>query len=76
MIYRDPSASRLIWFKSQIQAQNEKAAREDRKRAERRKRHLMDDLRYAMKKAEPPINLDGTYDEVNRISSEAAKHEC
>ena len=25
----------------------------------------MDDLRYAMKKAEPPINLEGSYDEVS-----------
>jgi pre-mRNA-processing factor 40 len=52
-------------FGSQMQTQLEKAAREERKRAERRKRHLMDDLRYAMKKAEPPINLDGPFEEVS-----------
>jgi len=53
----------------QIQTQLEKTAREERKRAERRKRHLMDDLRYAMKKAEPPINLEGSYDEVSSFTT-------
>jgi pre-mRNA-processing factor 40 len=59
----------LRLFEPQLEAQNEKVAREERKRAERRKRHLMDDLRYAMKKAEPPINLEGSYDEVSQSKS-------
>lgn len=40
----------------------EDVARE-KKRAERKRRHQMEDLRYAMRKAEPPIDLDGTYED-------------
>ena len=58
-----------------LEAQNEKVAREERKRAERRKRHLMDDLRYAMKKAEPPINLEGSYDEAATIMGQFREFE-
>lgn len=56
-----------ILFYCQIQTQLEKVARDARKKAERRKRHLMDDLRYAMKKADPPINLEGPYEDVSHF---------
>ncbi|KAI5453716.1 U1 snRNP protein [Naganishia albida] len=41
----------------------ERDAADKKRRAERRRRHLIDDLRYAMKKAEPPVDLDGTYED-------------
>lgn len=40
----------------------EDVARE-KKRAERKRRHQMEDFRYAMRKAEPPIDLEGTYED-------------
>ncbi|KAJ9092221.1 hypothetical protein QFC19_008758 [Naganishia cerealis] len=46
-----------------MQSRLEKEAAEKRRRAERKRRHLIDDLRYGMKKAEPPIDLDGTYED-------------
>ena len=36
----------------------------DKKRAERKQRHLQEDLRYAMKKLDEPINVNATYEEV------------
>ena len=37
---------------------------EEAKRAERKRRHLIEDLRYAIKRVEPPISLEATYEEV------------
>ncbi|CED83013.1 Spliceosomal protein FBP11/Splicing factor PRP40 [Phaffia rhodozyma] len=38
-------------------------AAEEARRAERKRRHLMDDLRYEMKKIEPPLDLEATYED-------------
>ncbi|KIJ55313.1 hypothetical protein M422DRAFT_199451 [Sphaerobolus stellatus SS14] len=40
-----------------------KAQAEEKRRAERRRRHMQDDLRYALKKLEKPIELTMTYEE-------------
>jgi pre-mRNA-processing factor 40 len=37
---------------------------DERRRAERRQRHLQDDLRYALKKLSEPIDLNMTYEDV------------
>lgn len=36
---------------------------EEKRRAERKQRHLQDDLRYAMKKLDKPVDLDSSYDD-------------
>lgn len=59
----DSSTTMSLRSLLQIQNQLEKAAREEQKKAERKRRHQMEDLRYAMKKAEPAIDLDGTYED-------------
>ncbi|GAA5885633.1 hypothetical protein JCM6882_007505 [Rhodosporidiobolus microsporus] len=42
-----------------------RAAKDDRRRAEKKLRLLIDDLRYAYKKLDdPPVDLDSTYEEV------------
>ncbi|KAJ9120055.1 hypothetical protein QFC22_002952 [Naganishia vaughanmartiniae] len=46
-----------------IQSRLEKDAADQKRRAERKRRHLIDDLRYGMKKADPSIDLDGTYED-------------
>lgn len=44
-------------------------AREERRRAERRLRHATEDLRYALKKLDPPIDTETAYvDAVSRFS--------
>lgn len=53
---------------SQLMSRLERDAADKKRRAERKRRHLIDDLRYAMKKAEPPIDLDGTYEDVSAKS--------
>ncbi|GHJ83823.1 hypothetical protein NliqN6_0225 [Naganishia liquefaciens] len=45
-----------------LQSRLEREAADKKRRAERKRRHLIDDLRYGMKKAEPPIDLEGTYE--------------
>jgi pre-mRNA-processing factor 40 len=37
---------------------------EEKRRAERRQRHLQDDLRYALKKLDKPIDVNISYEEV------------
>lgn len=49
----------------QLQSRLEREAADKKRRAERKRRHLIDDLRYGMKKAEPPIDLEGTYEAVS-----------
>ncbi|GAA5953099.1 hypothetical protein JCM21900_005067 [Sporobolomyces salmonicolor] len=39
-------------------------AKEERRRAEKKLRLLVDDLRYAYKKLDPPVDLDSTYEDV------------
>lgn len=41
-----------------------KKAEDAKKKAERRIRHLQDDLRYALKKLGPVINIDEPYEAV------------
>lgn len=38
---------------------------DEKRRAERRQRHLQDDLRYALKKMPEPIDINLPYDEVS-----------
>lgn len=49
----------------QLQSRLEREAADKKRRAERKRRHLIDDLRYGMKKAEPPIDLEGSYEAVS-----------
>lgn len=46
-----------------VRSQADRAVRDQRKRAERRRRHLMDDLRYAMKRAYEPgvVNIEAPF---------------
>lgn len=44
--------------------QAERDARDARRRAERRLRHYVDDLRFAFKRAEPPLDIAATFDDV------------
>lgn len=48
----------------QLRDQALKIQAEEKRRAERRQRHLQDDLRYALKKLEKPIDVNATYEEV------------
>lgn len=50
---------------------------DERRRAERKLRHMQDDLRYAMKKLADPIDVNMGYDEVScsRLSSPLASRE-
>lgn len=49
----------------QLRDQALKIQAEEKRRAERRQRHLQDDLRYALKKLEKPIDVNATYEEVS-----------
>jgi pre-mRNA-processing factor 40 len=42
-----------------------RAAKEERRRAEKKLRILVDDLRYAYKKLDPPVDLDSSYEDVS-----------
>lgn len=42
---------------------------DERRRTERRQRHLQDDLRYALKKIPEPIDINMSYEEVRLIES-------
>ncbi|WFD41291.1 U1 snRNP protein [Malassezia japonica] len=44
--------------------QSQRDARDARRRTERRLRHHVDDLRYAMKKVVPPLDIDASYEVV------------
>lgn len=48
----------------ELLVQAERDAREERRRAERRVRHLADDLRYALKRVDPPLELDAPFEQV------------
>ncbi len=49
----------------QLQVRAVRHAKEDRRRQERQLRLEIDDLRYAYKKLDPPVELDATYEEVS-----------
>lgn len=40
---------------------------EEAKKAERKRRHLIEDLRYALKRVEPPLSLDASYEDVSLL---------
>ncbi|KAK4698602.1 pre-mRNA-processing factor 40, partial [Phenoliferia sp. Uapishka_3] len=52
----------LIWLE-QMHAREVRAAKEERRKAEKKLRLLIDDLRYAYKKLDPPVDLESTYDD-------------
>lgn len=55
----------------QLQHRAVRAKRDERRRAEKRIRILVDDLRYALKKVDPPIDVDtATYEEVVPLVNE------
>jgi pre-mRNA-processing factor 40 len=41
-----------------------KTQADEKRRAERKQRHLQDDLRYALKKLHEPIDISMTYDDI------------
>ena len=41
---------------------------EEAKKAERKRRHLIEDLRYAIKRVEPAISLEASYEDVSPLS--------
>jgi pre-mRNA-processing factor 40 len=40
---------------------------DEKRRAERKQRHLQDDLRYALKKLPEPLDISLSYEEVSRL---------
>ncbi|KAM0787405.1 hypothetical protein ACM66B_003489 [Microbotryomycetes sp. NB124-2] len=51
-----------------LRARRARLLKEERRKAERRVRELVDDLRYAYKKLDPPVDLESSYeDNLNRI---------
>ncbi|GAA5940174.1 uncharacterized protein JCM15063_001728 [Sporobolomyces koalae] len=57
-----PKALKSTFDKLQYRAI--RAAKEERRRAEKKLRIMIDDLRYAYKKLDPPVDLEATYEEV------------
>lgn len=56
---------KLTRLLSQLHSRAVRAAKEDRRRAEKKLRLQIDDLRYAYKKLDPPVDLESTYEEVS-----------
>ncbi|KAK4055996.1 U1 snRNP protein [Microbotryomycetes sp. JL221] len=51
-----------------LRARHARMLKDERRKAERKLRLLVDDLRYAYKKLDPPVDLDSSYeDNLNRI---------
>jgi pre-mRNA-processing factor 40 len=44
---------------------------DEKRRTERKQRHLQDDLRYALKKFPEPLDINMSYEEVRRQSKHA-----
>ena len=53
----------------QVHSRLAQIAADEARRAERKRRHRIDDLRYAMKKVQRHIDVEMTYDEVGRVIS-------
>lgn len=53
-----------IWVLHQMLDQAIKRQADEKRRAERRQRHLQDDLRYALKKLPEPLDINLPYEEV------------
>lgn len=49
---------------AQLHGREVRHAKEERRKAEKKLRLLVDDLRYAYKKIDPPVDLDSTYEQV------------
>lgn len=47
-----------------LQRRAVRAAKEERRRAEKKLRVMVDDLRYAYKKLDPPVDLEASYEDV------------
>lgn len=51
-----------------MRSQAAKRIAEEKRRNERRQRHLQEDLRYALKKLPEPLDLNLTYEQVRTTS--------
>ena len=60
----------LDW--AQLHGRASRQAKEDRRKTEKNLRLQIDDLRYAYKKLDPPVDLEATYEEVRSDSSSSA----
>lgn len=54
---------------TQLHARAIRQAKEDHRKAEKNLRLQIDDLRYAFKKLDPPVDLEATYEEVRSVFS-------
>jgi hypothetical protein len=54
----------MLTFVMQLHEQILKQQADEKRRAERRARHMQDDLRYAMKKLSEPLDINLGYEEV------------
>jgi pre-mRNA-processing factor 40 len=63
----EPKMRKAAW--ELIRERLVKHAEDEARRAERKRRHRMDDLRYALKKVSRHIDLEMTFDEVRRTPS-------
>jgi pre-mRNA-processing factor 40 len=58
----------------QLHEQTVRQQADEKRRAERRARHLQDDLRYAIKKLTEPLDISLGYDEVCLLSSDTSEN--
>ena len=58
----------LTWL-SQMHEQALKQQADEKRRAERKQRHLQDDLRYALRKLSEPFDINLSYEEVHSLSA-------
>ncbi|WFD00499.1 U1 snRNP protein [Malassezia yamatoensis] len=61
---RDLAEHELHEIYDELLYQAQREVRGQKRRAERRLRHHVDDLRYAMKKASPPLDIAASFDDV------------
>jgi pre-mRNA-processing factor 40 len=57
---------RLTLALRKLQARAARLAKEERRRQEKRLRNQIEDLRYALRKVEPPIDIEASYESVSR----------
>ncbi|EIW79152.1 hypothetical protein CONPUDRAFT_107252 [Coniophora puteana RWD-64-598 SS2] len=62
-IAKDISSTDIEEVFTTLHDQAVKKQSDERRRQERKQRHLQDDLRYALRKLPEPLNLDATYEE-------------
>ena len=63
-----------IYLVMQLHEQTVRQQADEKRRAERRARHLQDDLRYALKKLTEPLDISLGYDEVCLSSSDTSQN--